>query len=117
MPHGEANGYVAVPPGNRFWGKHYDNVDGIYVHGGLTFSEPAYFPTEVAAKAYSWNRGAGGNPIFNDAEFIDGCMEDIGDDWWVFGFDTFHFSDSPEEWDRAAVIRETLDLMEQLTEE
>ncbi len=117
LPHGEANGYVAVPPGNRYHGKHYDDVEGIYVHGGLTFSEPAYFTNAIHAKSYSWKLSSGRNPIFDNAEYVDGKPEDIGDDWWVFGFDTFHSGDNPEEWDREAVIRETMYLMEQLTEE
>lgn len=115
---GEANGYVAVLPGNRYHGKHYDDVDDIYVHGGLSFSEPAYFADELDAEPYDKEEYAGRmNPILEGAEFVDGNPEDIGKDWWVFGFDTFHFGDNPEEWDREAVIRETLHLMGQLTEE
>lgn len=118
ISHGEANGYVAVPPGNRYHGKHYDDIEDIDVHGGLTYSEPAYFADELDAEPYDKEEYVGKmNPIFDNAEFIDGCLEDIGDDWWVFGFDTFHFFDNPETWDRAAVIRETMYLMEQLTEE
>ena len=34
------NGYVAVPRGHPFWGKHYDDIDDmVVVHGGLTFSQ------------------------------------------------------------------------------
>jgi len=37
---GYANGYVAVPPSNKFYGKHYDEVNkNINVYGGLTYSE------------------------------------------------------------------------------
>jgi hypothetical protein len=35
-------GYVGVPPGHPWHGKHYndDALDGVDVHGGLTYSEP-----------------------------------------------------------------------------
>jgi hypothetical protein len=33
------NGYVGVPKGHALWGEHYNNVDGIDVHGGITYSE------------------------------------------------------------------------------
>ena len=110
---------VAVPPGNGYHGRHYDDIEDIDVHGGLTYSESAVLgevsfgsKTPIRPK-YVGRR----NPIFDNAEYVDGNPEDIGDDWWVFGFDTFHFGDNPEEWDREAVIRETMYLMEQLTEE
>lgn len=33
-------GYVAIPPGHRFFKKHYDQVNlSINCHGGLTFSD------------------------------------------------------------------------------
>jgi len=35
---GYANGYVGVPPGHTWFGKHYDNLD-VEAHGGLTYSE------------------------------------------------------------------------------
>lgn len=28
----------------------------------------------------------------------------IPGDWWIIGFDTCHLDDTPEEWDRQAVI-------------
>lgn len=36
--HGWGNGYVKIVPGNKFFQKHYDDID-VNVHGGLTFSE------------------------------------------------------------------------------
>lgn len=39
VPHGNLCGYVAMPPGHPWHGKHYDDLEGIEVHGGLTFSE------------------------------------------------------------------------------
>lgn len=34
---GWGNGYVNLPPGHRWYGLHYDQID-VDVHGGLTFS-------------------------------------------------------------------------------
>ena len=99
LKHGSHNGYVAVPPTNRYHGKHYD--EDVDVHGGLTFSEPVVGNGRL-------------NPILEDAEYITDNTE-IGDDWWIFGFDTMHYGDNPEIWDREAVIEETKRLMEQLT--
>lgn len=56
------------------------------------------------------------NKLLENAEFITENTE-IGDDWWIFGFDTVHFGDNEYNWDRKAVIDETLSLMEQLNHE
>lgn len=100
---GDYNGYVAVPPTNKYHGKHYDDVDDVDVHGGLTFSEPAVIDGKLI-------------PVLEDAEYITDNTE-IGDDWWIFGFDTMHHGDTPEEWGREAVSKETMKLMKQLTKE
>lgn len=34
---GYANGYIGVPAGHPWFGKHYDDID-VDVHGGLTYS-------------------------------------------------------------------------------
>lgn len=39
---------------------------------------------------------------------------EIGDDWWIFGFDTFHYGDNEYDWDKQAVVQETRYLMKQL---
>ena len=96
--HGEYNGYVAVPPTNRYHGKSWAEMDEyVDVHGGMTFSEPAY------------------KPFTNEVEFITDNTE-IGDDWWIFGFDTLHPYDNGQNWNRDAVIEETLRLKQQLEE-
>lgn len=38
--HGTHNGYVAVPPTNKYHGKHYFDIKDIKVHGDITFTEP-----------------------------------------------------------------------------
>ena len=57
------------------------------------------------------------NSVWHDrtekAEFITENTE-IGDDWWIFGFDTAHWGDNKYDWDRKAVTEETLSMMEKL---
>ena len=116
LGHGEYNGYVAVPPTNKYHGKSYLDIDEIIsVHGGLTFSEPASYEKIVFSPNHEVLFKCTGkrNPVLTDAEIFTENKE-IGDDWWIFGFDTFHSGDTPEEWDRAAVIAETERLLEQL---
>jgi hypothetical protein len=36
---GHLCGYVDVPKGHSWWGKHYDDIEDAEVHGGLTYSE------------------------------------------------------------------------------
>lgn len=59
-------GYVAVPPGHRVHGKHYDEVN-VYVHGGLTYANHC------------------NGRICHDVEGEDNV-------WWL-GFDCAHYCD------------------------
>lgn len=97
---GYANGYVAVPKDHPFYGKDYDDVE-VDVHGGLTFACPGS------------NITAADLP---ETEVLEGCLYDLDENWWVFGFDTCHYTDSLENWPREAVIAETLSLKKQLEE-
>lgn len=36
---GHLCGYVGVPPGHPMHGKHYSDIEGIEIHGGLTYSD------------------------------------------------------------------------------
>lgn len=45
--HGTHNGYVAVPPENKYHGKSYEEMDDFEVHGGITLSEPATYPDKM----------------------------------------------------------------------
>lgn len=38
--HLSLNGYIYIPSGHPWHGKHYDDLIGVDVHGGLTYSEP-----------------------------------------------------------------------------
>lgn len=91
---GYANGYVMIPKEHPYYGKEYDDIDGIDVHGGLTFSDPMIT---------NWN----------SIEWLDEKPENL-EDYWVLGFDTLHYGDSLDNWNRDAVIDETLRLKEQL---
>lgn len=39
MTHGYGCGYIGVPPEHPWYGQHYDNLHGVDVHGGLTYSD------------------------------------------------------------------------------
>lgn len=93
MSHGYANGYVAIPPEHPLYKKDYDEVEGVLVHGGLTFSNMfSNFKTD-------------------NIELLNG---EIPEDYWVFGFDTCHFGDNSINWSREKCIEETERLERQL---
>jgi hypothetical protein len=89
---GWGNGYVAVPREHKYFSIGYDDVP-VKVHGGLTFGHQLsdikkdFFP-EIKGKARK--------------------------DWWVFGFDTAHFSDTKLNWTESKVKEETENLKKQL---
>jgi hypothetical protein len=89
-PHGWGNGYVAVPPGHPLYRVPYDNMMNVDIHGGLTFSELATDFRTLPPE-------------------LDGY-----EDYWVFGFDTNHWSDTPQNWPKERVEEETQNLKEQI---
>ena len=88
-PHGWGNGYVIIPKGHPYHGKHYDDIP-VDVHGGLTFAEPA-------------------NALSDWADITEEDKEG-----WVVGFDTAHYGDSLSNWNKIAVANETKELAKQL---
>ena len=114
--HGTHNGYVAVPPENKYHGKSWDEMEDFNVHGGITFSEPAIYPDRMNGMEINKKYIGKRNCILTEAEFITDNTE-IGDDWWIFGFDTAHWGDNIYNWNKKAVIEETLSMMEQLNRE
>ena len=84
MKTGWGNGYVAVPQGHPWFGKHYDSIQAD-VHGGLTYS----------------NKGGKG---FGPSDTTD---------MWVVGFDTAHFNDTISSWPEEKVQEEADDLLAQ----
>ena len=114
--HGTHNGYVAVPPENKYHGKNFNDMEDFEVHGGITFSEPAIYPNVMNGRKINEKYVGKRNAILEKAEFITENTE-VGDDWWIFGFDTVHWGDNKYNWDKQAVIEETLSMMEQLNRE
>lgn len=111
--HGTHNGYVAVPPGNKYHGRNINDMEDFEVHGGITLSESATYPDKMNGMEIKKEYVGKRNKLLEKAEFITDNTE-IGDDWWIFGFDTAHCGDNKYNWDRQAVIEETLSMMEQL---
>ena len=97
---GYANGYVAVPPEHPLYGYGYDTAnETIDIHGGLTFSAPM----SDLKKHGDWK-------TYTECIGFD-TLDEIPDDYYVFGFDTMHFGD--DELGRDWCINETNDLLSQ----
>lgn len=87
MNRGYRCGYVRVPPEHPCHGKYYGDVEGIEVHGGLTFGANE------------------GHPLWKDCKFPCGGT--------MFGFDCNHAWDAPDpslmpNYDKDKHIAETL---------
>lgn len=84
--HGWGNGYVVVHKSHPLYGLDEGEVDPKipYIHGGITFSSPL--------KKIEWDIF----PVVENPE-----------EWWVYGFDTAHLTDSLEVWTREKVSEET----------
>lgn len=116
---GQANGYVAVPPTNKYHGLSYfsPEVEALSVHGGVTYSE------FVTLKETSGNGFSKVLPEFvgkrntilaaSKIKFLTEKTE-VPDDWYILGFDTTHFGDNSCNWNECAVSAETLELAKQL---
>lgn len=115
MDHGVANGYVAIGSDNKFYGKSYNEVENISVHGRLTFSEPAIckeFTTVSRTKIKPEFVGKM-NPLIENAVYLT-LDRIIPDDFWIFGFDTYHYPDDNKvDQNLDFCIHETLRLAEQ----
>jgi len=117
---GAANGYVAIPPTNKYYGLPYDSseVESLSVHGGVTYAE------FVVLKDTVCNGLRKVKPEFigtrnmlltgNELRFLGEKSQEIPDDWFILGFDTFHWGDNIDIWNEERVIQETLDLAKQL---
>ena len=104
---------VAVPPGNKYHGRNINDMEYFDVHGGITLSEPATYPDVMNGMEIKKEYVGKRNKLLEKAEFITDNTG-IGDDWWIFGFDTVHWGNNKYNWDRQALIEETLSMMEQL---
>lgn len=116
MESGHSNGYVAVSPDSVVHGKHYDLLENISVHGGLTFSEPVIYKERTFGSNSSIPPEFVGcrNSLLDSAIEVSGNLSDIEDDWWIVGFDTSHCGDTPENWPEAKVVEEVKKLIDQI---
>ena len=104
---GSFNGYVAVPPTNKYHGKSVDDLYDVVVHGGVTLSEPVcstFLKDEMKDMGIDVTMGR--NDVLDDAIFLDG-VKDVPSDWWIIGFDTSHDGDTKEKWTIETVSGET----------
>lgn len=127
ITHGTHNGYVAVPEEHPLYGKVCadSEVVKLQVHGGVTYANSAIYGQKLdGVDIYVMPEYIGKiNLLIQDGEFLhptdkEFLMNELssGKKWWIFGFDTWHFGDNPEDWDKETVISETQDLLQQLTE-
>ncbi len=91
VPHGWGNGYVLIDSTHPYFGKEYNEIEDIEVHGGLTYSEQM---TDKMAELFGLEKS------------------DIR--MWCFGFDTVHFGDNEVNCSEQFVREETERLKEQL---
>lgn len=113
---GEANGYVAIPPTNKYYGLPYDSpeVESLSVHGGITFSEFVTLKDTTCNGVHRVKPELVGrrNPLLTENElwFLGDKPIEIPDDWFILGFDTCHPGDNKNKWDEDRVAEETYDL-------
>ena len=93
LDYGWGNGYVIIPKDHPAFGKSYDDLYDIDVHGGLTYSQEL---TKERCKAFGIDES------------------NIGS--WVVGFDTFHYGDDIETCSEQFVKSEVDNLRKQLEE-
>ena len=114
--YGEANGYVAIPPTNKYYGLPYDSpeVESLSVHGGITFSEFVTLKDTTCNGVHRVKPELVGrrNPLLTENElwFLGDKPIEIPDDWFILGFDTCHLGDNKNKWDEDRVAEETYDL-------
>ncbi|MCD8207524.1 MAG: hypothetical protein LUD72_06280 [Bacteroidales bacterium] len=113
-PVGSYNGYVAVSPSHPLYKVAYldgnEALDNIDVHGGITWSN--YAQKEYLGKDGKMHKAM--TNMVEKGDAVSGNMEDIKEDWWVFGFDTAHVGDNSYNWNKETVTKETLRFLEQI---
>jgi len=104
--YGWGTGYVLLPPNHPFYGKDYDNINDVRIHGGLTFAqkfEAEYFLEWIGDREFD------GDITLENYKNFDG--------YWMIGFDTNHYGDNSSNWTKKIVMNETNDLLEQCLDE
>lgn len=87
--HGYANGYIIINSEHPYYGLDIEDLDHIDIHGYITYSE--------SLKDFLYK---------HNIEILDDSLND----YWVLGFDTFHFKDNQNNWNKENCIQETLKL-------
>ena len=80
---GWGNGYILLPKNHIYHGVMYDDIEDDIAHGGFTYSEKNKYCL-----------------LFNN----------FPNNFWVLGFDTAHYGDTPDVWTKEAVKQETIKL-------
>ena len=94
---GWGNGYAVIHKSHPLFGKDYNDIDHIDIHGGLTYAE-------------SLNGDNQRYKVIAD----EGVYIRTPKDYWVFGFDTAHYMDDLESCPKEYVQMETQNLVNQL---
>ena len=92
---GSHNGYVILAPNHPLSEVYYIDVNGIEVHGGITFSN--------RLSTFKHSTDFSETPELLDYQ-----------DYWVLGFDTQHSGDNAERWNAESTLKETEAFAEQL---
>ena len=92
---GEAKGYVAIPTSLAKDEKTMGILIDTDVHGGCTFAQT--FKGKFSDIIENWQL-----PVEALTEYDD------GEDYFIVGFDTMHYGDTPAVWTKEAVKQETL---------
>jgi hypothetical protein len=99
---GWGNGYVLLPHNHPLYGKNYNDIDVVDIHGGLTFSESfdiKRFPEWIADLEIDGDVTRENYEKFNN--------------YWMIGFDTAHHGDDLNICPKSYVANEAYELLEQ----
>lgn len=110
MNTGTHNGYVLIPEDHPLYGKNTDTINEelLYgVHGGVTWAESHLKSKQIIAESEVLTISDG----LDKHELNEDCF---ANKYWVVGFDTAHYGDNPNNWNKTAVTAETEKLFIQL---
>lgn len=127
IEHGTHNGYVAVPSDHPLFGKQtdYPSIINLKVHGGVTYTESGIYGKTLSSGLINIKPEYVGkiNLLIQDGEFLESSGKEFllnelkeNKEWWIIGFDTWHYGDNPYIWNKDAVTAETVNLWLQIKE-
>ena len=109
---GAYNGYVAIPPTNKYYGKRQEEInETISIHGEVSYSEYVTNRTHTVNghRKIKPERVGAITALLNNIEIISKDTK-IPSDWFIIGFDTLHDGDNKRNWNKSAVIKEKVKL-------